>query len=169
MKNKFRHKYSSALRGNSLLPIGCPPTFQQSILPGQRAPSIHAAGCCYSSASRHPGVLTSCLCLRLELLAGQQTSLPGGADEISITYLISSHHHHPPIPPLAFRGVWCHWPLLCCPSLHAGREEERGRLQPTTTMSQEAPCLSAPPAAQYSCGSVPDPDQLGSNPCRRAT
>ncbi|TKS82522.1 hypothetical protein D9C73_016631 [Collichthys lucidus] len=49
------------------------------------------------------------------------------------------------------------------------REGERERLQPTTTMSPEAPCLLAPPAAQYSCGSVPDPDQLGSQPCQRAT
>ncbi|CAB1438916.1 unnamed protein product [Pleuronectes platessa] len=70
-------------------------------------------------------------------------------------------------------------PSVSGPSLHRGGEEERGRkreggrerLQPTTTitMSPEAPRLPAPPAAQYSCGSVPDPDQLGSQPCQGAT
>lgn len=108
---------------------------------------------------------------------------PGRPDEISIIYLIfSSHHHHTPFTPtpsLSFPSRFsevsgdsgpCY---LAPPFLHGGGEEKRGRkkgrLQPTTTMSPGAPSLPAPPAAHYSCGSVPDPDQLGSQPRRRAT
>lgn len=138
--------------------------------------------------SRHPRALTSWLCLCLELLAGQQPSHPGWGgvgDEISITIshlLLSSSsthtlHPNPSLFPLSLSEVSgdsgpCY---LAPPFIVEERkgEGERERLQPTTTMSPEAPCLSAclpaPPAAQYSCGSAPDPDQLGSQPCQRAT
>lgn len=92
----------------------------------------------------------------------------------------SSHHHHtpftptpPPSFPLSLSEVsGDSGPCYLAPPFvveERKREGERERLQPTTTMSPEAPCLLAPPAAQYSCGSVPDPDQLGSQPCQRAT
>lgn len=108
----------------------------------------------------------------------------GGQMRSPSPYPISSSHHHQhthhspqplPLPPLAFRGVWWLWPLLSCPSLHRGGEEGRGRKREAAAHYHHVPrgplpaCLPAPPAAQYSCGSVPDPDQLGSQPCQRAT
>lgn len=149
-------------------------------------------------ASRHPRALTSWLCLHLELLAGQQTSHPGGwgvggqMRSPSPYPISSSHHHHhthtlhpnPSLslslfpPTLSLSEVsGDSGPCYLAPPFiveeRRKREGERERLQPTTTMSPEAPCLPAclpaPPAAQYSCGSAPDPDQLGSQPCQRAT
>lgn len=58
----------------------------------QRAPTIHAAGCCFRSALRHPRALTSWLCLRLKLLAGQQTFHPRGGQMRSPSHI--------PSPPL---------------------------------------------------------------------
>lgn len=58
----------------------------------QRAPTIHAAGCCFRSAPRHPRALTSWLCLRLKLLAGQQTFHPRGGQMRSPSHI--------PSPPL---------------------------------------------------------------------
>lgn len=79
--------------------------------------------------------------------------------------IINTQPSPPPLPLPLFWGVWWLWPVVYCSSLHRGGEKKR--LQPTTTMSQGPLCLlclPAPPAAQYSCGSVPDPDQLGSQP-----
>lgn len=106
----------------------------------------------------------------------------GRADEISITisHLLcsSSHTLHllpTPLPPLlAFWGVWWLWAVLRCSSLCCGGEEERGRKREAAAHHYHVPrgplpaCLPAPPAAQYSCGSAPDPDQLGSQVCQRA-
>lgn len=95
----------------------------------------------------------------------------GVGDEFTTDHIpISSAHYHqhtpftstPPSPPFLRCLVT---PVVYCSSLHRGGEKKR--LQPTTTMSQGPLCLlclPAPPAAQYSCGSVPDPDQLGSQP-----
>lgn len=76
----------------------------------------------------------------------------------------SSHHHHHrtpftptlPLSPLAFGGVWWLWPLLSCPSLHCGGEEERGRKREAAAHYHHVPrgplpaCLPACP----SCCSV---------------
>lgn len=117
-------------------------------------------------ASRHPRVLTSWLCLHLELLAGQQTSHPEGADEISITvsHLLlsssSSHtlHPNPSLFPLSLSEVsGDSGPCYLAPPFiveERKREGERERLQPTTTMSPEAPCLPACLPACPSCCSV---------------
>lgn len=91
--------------------------------------------------------------------------------------IIINTHSSPqplPIPPLAFWGVWWLWPLLSCPSLGGGREEERGRKREAAAHHHHVPrgplpaCMPASPAAQYSCGSAPDSDQLGSQPSQRA-
>lgn len=98
----------------------------------------HAAGCCFRSALRHPRALTFWLCLRLKLLAGQQTFHPRGGQMSSPSHIpspppiiIITHPSslltHPSLSPSHFpRCLVTLARYLAPPFLHGGGEEERG-------------------------------------------